>query len=151
MYNDTTLNVCQSSIFDCFQISDTNNTSRALKRTNTNMFHKEGSCTDIISSSNAGGGGKGGEKSKFKGNVKGKQQPPPKAQHLESTTNVSKAVDVPLRKSDRRRLRQRAAAYSPFAELAFIHQYQDRNVFSQEDLQALEVYRLHLQAGGSPW
>jgi predicted ribosome-associated RNA-binding protein Tma20 len=111
MYNDTTLNVCQSSIFDCFQISDTNNTSRALKRTNTNMFHKEGSCTDIISSSNAGGGGKGGEKSKFKGNVKGKQQPPPKAQHLESTTNVSKAVDVPMRKSDRRRLRQRAAAY----------------------------------------
>jgi hypothetical protein len=47
--------------------------------------------------------------------------------------------------------RGRAKAYSPFAELAFIHQYQDRTPFSQEDLQALEVYRLHLQAGGSPW
>lgn len=67
------------------------------------MFQKEGSCTDIISSGNSRGG-------KSKG--KGKQhQPPSKAQQLESPKTVSKAVDVPLRKSDRRKLRERAAAY----------------------------------------
>ena len=63
------------------------------------MFHKEGSCTDVISSSN-----NGGSKSKPKGKGKGRQQ-------TENPTIVSKAVDVPLRKSDRRKLRQRVAAY----------------------------------------
>jgi hypothetical protein len=47
--------------------------------------------------------------------------------------------------------RGRAQAYSPFAEFAFMEQYKDRSAFGQPDLQALEVYRLHLQAGGSPW
>ena len=104
--------VCRSSFFYCYQSSDTNNSSRALKIIITDMFQKEGSCTDIVSSNNTGGGGKGGETSKLKGKGKGKKsQPPPKVQHIESTTNVSKAVDVPLRKSDRRKLRQRAAAY----------------------------------------
>ena len=71
------------------------------------MFHKEGSCTDIISSNNNNGGG---GKAKGKGKGKGKQQPPSfKGQPQE--TLITKAVDVPLRKSDRRKLRQRAAAY----------------------------------------
>ena len=68
------------------------------------MFQKEGSCTDIISSSSGGG--------KSRGKGKGKQQPPPsKSQQQENPTTISKAVDVPLRKSDRRQLRQRAATY----------------------------------------
>ncbi len=71
------------------------------------MFHKEGSCTDIISSSHSSS-----SSGKSKGKGKGKQQPPPSRAHQqENLTSISKAVDVPLRKSDRRKLRQRAAAY----------------------------------------
>ena len=75
------------------------------------MFHKEGSCVDIVSTGGSSqGGGKAGNNKR--GNTKGKSGKGGKAQHpTEQTTNTSKAVDVPLRKSDRRRLRDRAAAY----------------------------------------
>ena len=45
--------------------------------------------------------------------------------------------------------RQRTAAFSDFAEQALISQLQDRTSFSQGDLKALDVYRLHRAGGGS--
>jgi len=80
----------------------------------TNMFHKEGSCVEIISpsssSSNSNGGG-GNNNNKGKGIKKGKQQQQSRKKKDLNETIATKVVDIPLRKSDRRKLRQRAAAY----------------------------------------
>ena len=43
---------------------------------------------------------------------------------------------------------KRAQKFSSWAQYAFVHQYPDKSAFSEDDLRALEVYSLHLQAGG---
>ena len=77
------------------------------------MFHKEGSCVEIVSSSSSSlTSGKSGP-SKGKGGTKKKKKPQQQQQPLsqQCTTTAKVVVDVPLRKSDRRKLRSRAGAY----------------------------------------
>jgi len=86
------------------------------------MFHKEGSCVVVVSTgSSQGSGNKANSNNKGKAgnktnnnnnNSKGKAGKGGKAQQPNTEeSSVSRAVDVPLRKSDRRRLRERATAY----------------------------------------
>jgi translation initiation factor 2D len=85
------------------------------------MFQKEGSCVEIVaspSSSSSSSSSKSGSSSGYKNKGKGKQNQQ-QQQHnggknkkdIEPTITKKVVVDVPLKKSDRRRLRQRAAVY----------------------------------------